>query len=115
MRTASTLNGRRHEVGADPATPLLRVLRDDLQLTGTKYGYGAGLCGACTVHLDGTAVRSCVRPLRAAGGRAVRTIEALNHDRVGRALQNAWLAHPVHQCGYCPGGFLMTVNDLLKP
>ncbi len=114
MRTALMLNGRRRELEADPATPLLWVLRDELQLTGTKYGCGAGLCGACTVHLDGAAVRSCVLPLQAARGRAVTTIEALKHDRVGRALQDAWLAHQVPQCGYCQGGFLMVATELLK-
>lgn len=114
MRTAINLNGSRREVDADPATPLLWVLRDQLHLTGTKYGCGAGLCGACTVHLDGAAVRSCVLPLQAARGRAVTTIEALKQDRVGRALQEAWLAHQVPQCGYCQGGFLMAAADLLK-
>ncbi|KPF48841.1 (2Fe-2S)-binding protein [beta proteobacterium AAP51] len=114
MRTALTLNGHRHAVEADPATPLLWVLRDELQLTGTKYGCGAGFCGACTVHLDGVAVRSCVLPLQATRGRAITTIEALKQDRVGRALQAAWLAHQVPQCGYCQGGFLMAATDLLK-
>jgi isoquinoline 1-oxidoreductase alpha subunit len=114
MGTGLNLNGSRHEVDADPATPLLWVLRDELHLTGTKYGCGAGQCGACTVHLDGVAVRSCVVPLQAAQGRAVTTIEALQHDRVGRALQAAWLAHQVPQCGYCQGGFLMAATDLLK-
>lgn len=114
MRTGLTLNGSRREVDADPSTPLLWVLRDELQLTGTKYGCGAGLCGACTVHLDGVAVRSCVLPLQVASGRAVTTIEALKQDRIGRALQQAWLDHQVPQCGYCQGGFLMAATDLLK-
>jgi isoquinoline 1-oxidoreductase alpha subunit len=114
MPTALTLNGSRHAIEADPATPLLWVLRDELHLTGTKYGCGAGLCGACTVHLDGVGVRSCVVPLQAAQGRVVTTIEALKHDRVGRALQEAWLAHQVPQCGYCQGGFLMAATELLK-
>lgn len=114
MHTTLTVNGRRRTVDVEPATPLLWVLRDELQLTGTKFGCGAGACGACTVHIDGAAVRSCVLPIRAVGRQNVRTIEALHDDPVGRALQAAWVRHGVAQCGYCQGGFLMAATGLLR-
>ncbi len=97
----------------DPAMPLLWVLRDVLDLTGTKFGCGVGACGACTVHVDGRAVRSCVTPLSAVAGRAVRTIEALGSDERPHPLQRAWIEHQVPQCGYCQSGMLMAAADLL--
>jgi len=97
------VNGRDHSVDADPATPILWVLRDSLGMTGTKFGCGAALCGACTVHLDGQAIRSCVTPISAAQGKKIITIEAATdgRDRVGAAVHAAWVKHDVAQCGYC--------------
>ena len=97
----------------DPAMPLLWVLRDVLQLTGTKYGCGIGACGACTVRLDGEAVRSCVVPLAAVQGRDVRTIESLGSPEAPHPLQRAWVLHQVPQCGYCQSGMLMAAAALL--
>jgi isoquinoline 1-oxidoreductase alpha subunit len=108
-----TLNGKTIEVDAAPDTPLLWVLRDHVGLTGTKFGCGAALCGACTVHLDGKAVRSCVTTLKRAEGRQVNTIEAMADDRVGRAVQQAWLKIDVPQCGYCQSGQIMSATALL--
>jgi aerobic-type carbon monoxide dehydrogenase small subunit (CoxS/CutS family) len=106
------VNGRAHEVDVDPDTPLLWVLRDALALTGTKYGCGIAQCGACTVHLDGRAVRACRTTVSAVGAAAVTTIEGLSPD--GRhALQNAWVAEEVPQCGYCQSGQLMSAAALL--
>ena len=107
---ALQLNGENLQIEVDPQTPLLWVLRDALGLTGTKFGCGKGLCGACTVHLDGSAVRSCSLPLEAAAGRAVTTIEALGGDH---PLQRAWEAHNVPQCGYCQSGQIMSAAALL--
>jgi len=98
----------------DPAMPLLWVLRDVLDLTGTKFGCGIGACGACTVHLDGRAVRSCVTPLAAAQGRSVQTIEALGRDGEPHPLQQAWVEHQVPQCGYCQSGLLMAAAELVE-
>ncbi|MEY4563270.1 MAG: hypothetical protein RLZZ618_2547 [Pseudomonadota bacterium] len=98
----------------DPAMSLLWVLRDVLQLTGTKFGCGVSACGACTVHVDGQAVRSCVTPLSAVEGKAVRTIEALGAPGQPHALQAAWIAHQVPQCGYCQSGMLMAAAALLS-
>lgn len=109
-----TVNGRPHEVEDAPDTPLLWVLRDTLAYTGTKFGCGIGQCGACTVHLEGQPVRSCSVPVSAAAGRAITTIEGLSADRAGAALQAAWIAHQVPQCGYCQSGFLMAATDLLR-
>jgi len=109
-----TVNNKRVEVAADPATPLLWVLREDAKLTGTKYGCGIGACGACTVHLDGVATRSCLVPVSMVGDRPVVTIEAIEGDPVGRAVQDAWIAHDVVQCGYCQSGQIMTAVALLK-
>ena len=106
------LNGKTVTVDAAPDTPLLWVLRDHLQLTGTKFGCGAALCGACTVHLDGVATRSCVTPLSAVAGKRVTSIEGLN-SRVGGAVQAAWDKHQVPQCGYCQSGQVMTAAALL--
>jgi isoquinoline 1-oxidoreductase alpha subunit len=98
----------------DPAMPLLWVLRDVLQLTGSKYGCGIGACGACTVRLDGVPARSCVTPLSAVGGRAVQTIEGLGGADRPHALQRAWVMHQVPQCGYCQSGLLMAAAALLE-
>jgi aerobic-type carbon monoxide dehydrogenase small subunit (CoxS/CutS family) len=106
------INGRRHEVEAAPEMPLLWVLRDILNFTGTKYGCGAGLCGACTVHVDGQPVRSCTMPLRAVGSRAVTTIEGLSEDG-SHPLQRAWVEEDVPQCGYCQAGQIMSAAALL--
>ena len=106
------LNGKTVRVDAAPDTPLLWVLRDHLKLTGTKYGCGAGLCGACTVHLDGVATRSCVTPLSAVVGKRVTSIEGLQ-SRAGAAVQAAWDKHQVPQCGYCQSGQVMTASALL--
>src|SRR4029450_10623716 len=108
-----TVNGRRVQVDADPKTPLLWVLREDLGLTGTKYGCGAAQCGACTVHLDGQAVRSCVTPVTAAEGRRVTTIEGVS-GKVAQAVQEAWNRLDVVQCGYCQSGQIMSAVALLS-
>ena len=106
------VNGKRVQVDADPSTPLLWVLRENLQLTGTKYGCGMAQCGACTVHVDGRAMRSCVLPLSAAAGRKVTTIEGLT-GKVQEALAKAWTELEVPQCGYCQCGQLMSAAVLL--
>ena len=107
------INGNEAEVTADPATPLLWVLRDELGLTGTKFGCGIALCGACTVHVDGQVTRSCVTPVSTLEGKAIATIEGLSTDR-SHPLQLAWIKHQVPQCGYCQSGFLMATAALLK-
>jgi len=108
------VNGKDLAVDADPSTPILWALRDTLGLTGTKFGCGQALCGACTVHLDGAPVRSCVTPVSAAAGRKLTTIEAMASDRVGKAVQDAWVKHDVVQCGYCQSGQIMSATALLK-
>ena len=107
-----TVNGTTQNIDADGETPLLWVLRDHLSLTGTKYGCGMALCGACTVHLDGVAVRSCVLPLKAVEGKRVTTIEGLSKDR-SHPAQRAWIAADVPQCGYCQSGQIMSAAALL--
>jgi isoquinoline 1-oxidoreductase alpha subunit len=107
-----SVNDRAIEVDAAPDTPLLWVLRDHLAMTGTKYGCGMALCGACTVHVDGTATRSCVLPLSALAGRRVTTIEGLSVDR-SHAVQRAWIELDVPQCGYCQSGQIMSAAALL--
>jgi aerobic-type carbon monoxide dehydrogenase small subunit (CoxS/CutS family) len=107
-----TVNGEKREVDASPDTPLLWVLRDNLALTGTKYGCGVSQCGTCMVHLDGVPVRACVTPIAAAAGKQVTTIEGLASP-VGRRLQEAWIAEQVPQCGYCQSGQLMAAAALL--
>ncbi len=107
------INGQRTHADADPATPLLWVLRDQLNLTGTKFGCGIAACGACTVHVDGQAVRSCVTPVSTVQGKDVRTIESLGSAEKPHALQQAWLAEQVPQCGYCQSGMLMAAAALL--
>nr|WP_314863242.1 2Fe-2S iron-sulfur cluster-binding protein [uncultured Undibacterium sp.] len=101
-------------VDADADTPILWALRDTLGMTGTKFGCGAALCGACTIHLDGVATRSCVTPISIATGLKLTTIEAIGNDKVGLAVQNAWIAHDVAQCGYCQSGQIMGATALLK-
>ncbi len=107
-----TVNGKVREVDADPSTPLLWVLRDPLGLAGTKYGCGMAQCGACTVHLEGDAVRSCVTPLSRAGGKRVTTIEGLSPD-LSHPVQRAWIEIDVPQCGYCQSGQIMAAAVLL--
>ena len=107
------VNGRRYTVNLPDDTPLLWALRDELGLTGTKFGCGMALCGACTVHLDGQAVRSCVTPLSAAAGKAVTTIEGIGASRTGKIVQAAWTLHDVPQCGYCQSGQIMSACALL--
>jgi isoquinoline 1-oxidoreductase alpha subunit len=109
-----TINGKRHSVDVEPDTPLLWVLRDSLQYTGTKYGCGMGLCGACTVHLAGQPIRSCITPVSAAAGKAISTIETVDTSRVGQAVQAAWRKLDVAQCGYCQSGQIMSAVALLK-
>jgi isoquinoline 1-oxidoreductase alpha subunit len=109
-----TVNGQKRSVTADPGTPLLWILRDELKLTGTKYGCGIAACGACTVHLDGVATRSCVVPVSLIGDRPIVTIEAIGQDPVGRAVQDAWVSQDVVQCGYCQSGQIMSAVALLK-
>jgi len=107
------VNGRAIRVDARPDTPLLWVLRDSLKLTGTKFGCGQALCGACTVHLDGEAIRSCVTPVSDAVGKKITTIEAVGKTATGRAIQAAWIQHDVPQCGYCQSGQVMSAAALL--
>jgi len=113
MPTTLSINGTRHTVDVEPDTPLLWVLRDVLELTGTKFGCGVALCGACTVHIDGVPRRSCSTPIALVGDADVRTIESLREDPVGRTLQQAWLDEEVVQCGYCQSGQLMSAAALL--
>jgi len=108
------INGRDTQVDADPNTPILWALRDVLNMTGTKFGCGAALCGACTVHLNGQATRSCVTPISAAVGQKITTIEAMESDKIGKAVQDAWVKHDVPQCGYCQSGQVMSATTLLK-
>jgi isoquinoline 1-oxidoreductase subunit alpha len=108
-----TVNGRSVEVEADPATPLLWVIRETLGLTGTKFGCGMSLCGACTVHLDGEAIRTCVTPLGAAAGKTLTTIEGLSPDG-SHPVQKAWSEEDVPQCGYCQSGQIMSAAALLR-
>lgn len=108
------INGETRTVTVDPATPLLWVLREELGMLGTKYGCGIGACGACTVHLDGIATRSCLVPVGMIAARAVTTIEAMREDAVGQVVQDAWAEHDVVQCGYCQSGQVMTAVALLR-
>ena len=109
-----SINGSPASVEADPDTPLLWVLRDHLELTGTKFGCGMALCGACTVFIDGRPARSCTTPVSAVTGRRVTTIEALANTRVGKVVQEAWIAESVPQCGYCQSGQVMSATALLS-
>ena len=108
------VNGDRKEVSTDPSTPVLWVLREELKMTGTKYGCGIGACGACTIHLGGVATRSCLVPIALVGERPIVTIEGIAADRVGRVVQEAWVDKDVVQCGYCQSGQIMSVVALLK-
>jgi isoquinoline 1-oxidoreductase alpha subunit len=109
-----TLNGKSTTVDVDPSTPLLWVLREQVGLTGTKYGCGVAQCGACTVHIDGAATRSCVLPVAAVEGKRVTTIEGLADKGKLSKVQEAWIKHDVPQCGYCQSGMIMAVTALLK-
>ena len=111
--TTLDVNGSKLETDASPDTPLLWVLRDSLNLTGTKFGCGMAQCGACTVHVDGMATRSCVLPLSAVEGKKITTIENVNADAAGKAVQDAWIAENVAQCGYCQSGQIMSATALL--
>ncbi|MFI4980879.1 MAG: (2Fe-2S)-binding protein [Nevskiales bacterium] len=108
-----SVNGNLVSVDAEADMPLLWALREQLQLTGTKFGCGAALCGACTVHVDGEAVRSCVTPVSALAGRKITTIEAIGKTLAGKAVQAAWIQHDVPQCGYCQSGQIMSASALL--
>ena len=108
------INGKKLETGAEPDTPLLWVLRDHLGLTGSKFGCGKALCGACTVHMDGSATRSCVLPVSAVGNAKITTIEGVEASSVGKAVQDAWVAENVAQCGYCQSGQIMGATALLS-
>ena len=109
-----TINGSSIDVDVNPSTPLLWAIREQVGLTGTKYGCGMALCGACTVHVDGKAVRSCIMPVSAAEGKPITTIEGLAAGGVLHKVQQAWLDHDVPQCGYCQAGMIMAVAALLK-
>ena len=109
-----TINGTSHDVDVEPHTPLLWVIRDTVGLTGTKYGCGIAQCGACTVHVDGVAMRSCSIPVSAVAGKQITTIEGLAVNGKLTAVQQAWLDHDVPQCGYCQSGMIMAVSALLK-
>jgi len=113
MAIKLTVNGKQHSIDVDPTTPLLWAIREQVGLTGTKYGCGVAQCGACTVMLDGQAIRSCVIPVSAAAGKSVQTIEGLAVDGKLTKLQQAWIDHQVPQCGFCQSGMLMAATDLL--
>ena len=113
MPLSLNINGRMREVDVDPQTPLLWVIREDLGLTGTKYGCGVAQCGACTVHVDGETMRSCAAPVSALAGRKVTTIEGLS-SRTAKAVQKAWVDLDVVQCGYCQSGQIMSATVLLE-
>jgi isoquinoline 1-oxidoreductase subunit alpha len=113
MALTITINGEEHSVDVEPDTPLLWVIRDTLGLTGTKFGCGIAECGACTVHMNGNAVRSCVLPVSRAVGSAITTIEGLAPESTVHPVQQAWIAHQVPQCGYCQSGMIMAVASLL--
>ena len=107
------INGKKQQVDVDPATPILWVLRDHLYMVGTKYGCGIAQCGACTIHLNGTAMRSCMLPVQAVGNKSITTIEGLS-EKGNHPVQQAWLEHDVPQCGYCQAGQIMSAAALLK-
>lgn len=113
MQYTLHVNGRAHQVDVDSDTPLLWVLRDVIELRGTKFGCGAGLCGACTVHLDGAPVRSCLKAISDVGAAAITTIEGIGSTPIGARVQKAWLDVDVVQCGYCQGGQIMSAAALL--
>jgi isoquinoline 1-oxidoreductase alpha subunit len=107
------VNGKQLQADVDADTPILWALRDSLGMTGTKFGCGMALCGACTVHLDGAPIRSCLTPVSAAAGKKITTIESMRSNRVGKAVQAAWIKHDVPQCGYCQSGQIMSAVALL--
>ncbi len=107
------INGKEHTVSAEPSMPLLWVLRDVLNMTGTKYGCGVAACGACTVHIDGVPTRTCILPVSVAEGKEIKTIEAIGETELS-AVQRAWVEHQVPQCGYCQSGMIMAVEALLN-
>jgi len=109
-----TVNGRAVDIDVDPNTPLLWAIRENVGLTGTKYGCGIAQCGACTVHVDGVATRSCAIPVSAAEGKQITTIEGLAQGNTLHKVQQAWIEHEVPQCGYCQSGMIMAVAELLK-
>lgn len=109
-----TINGQKYELDVPDSMPLLWAIRDVAQLSGTKFGCGMALCGACTIHLDGKATRSCITPVSQAKGKSVTTIEAIGNDRIGQRVQQAWQDLGVAQCGYCQGGQIMSATALLK-
>jgi len=113
MAYVLNVNGARHTVDVDGDTPLLWVLRDVLGMTGTKFGCGMALCGACTVHMNGAPIRSCLTPVQSVGGAAITTIEAIGNTPAGRKIQKAWLDLEVVQCGYCQSGQIMSASALL--
>lgn len=108
-----SVNGKNHQLDIDPTTPILWVLRDHLNLLGTKYGCGIAQCGACTIHLDGVAMRSCIMPISAVGDKAITTIEGIS-ETGDHPVQKAWMEHDVPQCGYCQAGQIMSATALLK-
>ena len=112
--TTLNINGKVVEVNLDPSTPVLWALRDALGMTGTKFGCGVAACGACTVHINGVPTRSCMTPVSAAVGQRITTIEGIASSRVGKAVQAAWVAHDVAQCGYCQSGQIMSATALLE-
>lgn len=114
MAVLMSVNGKTVSVDADPSTPLLWALRDNLEMTGTKFGCGMAMCGACTVHVNGEAVRSCVTPISSVVGKKITTIEAQATNKVGKAVQTAWVKHDVAQCGYCQSGQVMSAAALLS-
>ena len=111
---AFTVNGKSVKVSVSPDTPLLWVLRDTLKMTGTKFGCGIAQCGACTVHIDGVATRTCITPVSSVAGKKVVTIEAVAKTKAGKAVQNAWVELDVPQCGYCQSGQIMSATALLQ-
>jgi isoquinoline 1-oxidoreductase alpha subunit len=113
MSYVLTINGKRRTVDVEADTPLLWVLRDVLQMNGTKFGCGLALCGACTVHLDGQPIRSCLTPVSSVGKGKITTIEAIGETPAGKRIQQAWIAHEVPQCGYCQSGQVMSASALL--
>ena len=114
MSITLNVNGKAVSVDVDPSTPILWALRDNLDMTGTKFGCGIALCGACTVHLDSVPIRSCVTPVSAVAGRRITTIEAQATDAIGKTVIEAWVKHDVAQCGYCQSGHVMSAAALLR-
>ncbi|WP_085317645.1 (2Fe-2S)-binding protein [Derxia lacustris] len=112
--TRLNINGREFQFDIADDTPVLWALRDSAGLTGTKFGCGMAMCGACTVHIDGQATRACITPVSAAVGKKIVTIEAIGNERIGKAVQAAWVKHDVAQCGYCQSGQIMSATALLK-